>query len=267
MKVLSPLLRLLWVTVCLHSQAQVTGGTKSQNIGENYGTATNINIKIVRNRLRSLQKDAKLPVAWDQILEPGSEPNPKTFCDDVLDQVRKMGLSSDFPDIDLRNQLKIYYANGLFSCPRERCSLIVAHGVPLLTIEEKGGVAAVYAKLWGADGRIAAELDENRPYKNDQTVAFVKRPNTHTLKVIDQRGKELLSVQFLNKKAIYVEGIFYSDSSEKPRAPSDRPLIINKDGVTFPKGTMGSHTCFLNNTMIGPSVNQQGAFGDVPITF
>lgn len=104
-------------------------------------------------------------------------------------------------------------------------------GLDLLTIKKTSGGLAVSAKIFSADGRIVADLDDNEFNVNPSNYFKVKRPDRSTLIVYDQRTNAVLNVRYLNPKAVRVSGIFF--------APGHK-IIINEESVMpiFGKSTI-----------------------------
>lgn len=107
----------------------------------------------------------------------------------------------------------------------------------LLSINKTPDGLAVSAKIFSADEKIVAELEDNEFHINPNNYFKIKRPDSSTLVVYDQKADIVLNVRFLNPHAIRVSGVF--------RAPQRKPIIINNDEVIplFGKSTI----CFGNN--------------------
>ncbi len=109
---------------------------------------------------------------------------------------------------------------------------------PLLVVSKQGNSMTISAKIFSDDGRIVAELKDNKFFVNPNNYFRMERPNKHTLIVYDQRGNQALSVEFLNPSAIKLLGRFY--------LPNRPPIIINEDFQSL-SGNRFSRFCFGRN--------------------
>jgi hypothetical protein len=94
---------------------------------------------------------------------------------------------------------------------------------PIVTMNKIGDKIAISAKLFSEDGRIIAELHDNRFSINRNNFFRRERPDQHTLVVFDQRDVQVLYVRFINKSTIKFLGVI--------RHPSKTVLISETEGV------------------------------------
>jgi|GEM_PF-5370129 len=96
------------------------------------------------------------------------------------------------------------------------------------------------AKFFSRDGKIVAELKDNKFYINPNNYFRQERPSDHILKVFDQQAQEVLNVEFINPQVIKLLGIFY--------LPNRAPIII-KDSMQILGGIQMSNNCFGENNV------------------
>ena len=115
-----------------------------------------------------------------------------------------------------------------------------AHGHELITIGKTSGGLSVSAKIFSADGRIVADLEDNEFHVNPNNYFKVKRPDRSTLTVYDQQDRAVLRVRYLNPKAIRFSGIFHYP-------PQFVPLIIDEEKVRLRAMENADAICSGNN--------------------
>ncbi len=89
----------------------------------------------------------------------------------------------------------------------------------VLVINKINERMSITAKLFGKDGRIVAELKDNKFNINPNNYYKIDRPNYYTLIVYDQEDNQVLNVEYMNQNAIKFLGRFH--------VPNGPPLIIN----------------------------------------
>lgn len=122
-------------------------------------------------------------------------------------------------------------------------TVIEVGGKPLLIINKGKEGTTVTAKIFSQDGRIIAELKDNKFYVNPNNYFRIGRPNLHSLIVYDQQGEQALNVAFLNQAAIKLLGRFYF-----PKRP---PIIIEEEWMTIGGSRISNGTFGENRVDIG----------------
>jgi hypothetical protein len=122
-------------------------------------------------------------------------------------------------------------------------TVIEIGGVPALVIDKNKAGIAIFAKLFSEDGRIIAELKDNQFYVNPNNYFRIERPNDHDLIVYDQRGQQVLNVEFLNPSAIKLLGKFYF--------PPRPPIIIEEEWMSYGGISTSNNTFGENRVDIG----------------
>ncbi len=136
------------------------------------------------------------------------------------------------------DSLALFFGNSVAYTNTFPHTVIEVGTEPILVINKQDGKVTVSARVFSRDGRIVAELKENRFYVNPNNYFRIEKPSSHALIVYDQEAKQALTVEYLNPSAIKILGTFY--------LPNRPPIIINEDWQTFAGGRI-SHFCFGNN--------------------
>jgi len=103
--------------------------------------------------------------------------------------------------------------------------VILVRDQPMLTIDRKGNKISISGKFFSRDGRIVAELKENRFYVNPNNYFRIESPNRHVLVVYDQQGNQALNLHYLNASTVKLLGRFYF--------PNRPPIIINEEFLSI----------------------------------
>lgn len=106
---------------------------------------------------------------------------------------------------------------------------------PLLVVNKQRNSMTISARFFSDDGRIVAELKDNKFFVNPNNYFRMERPNKHTLIVYDQQDNQTLNVEFLNPSTIKLLCRFY--------LPNRPTIIINEDFLNFGWGII-SNSCF-----------------------
>lgn len=155
------------------------------------------------------------------LLIPDDKPTPRNTCGTIP-----------------ANSLALFFGNSIAYTSTFPHTVIEVGTEPLLVINRENGKVTVSAKIFSRDGRIVAELKENRFYVNPNNYFRIERPSSHALIVFDQEAKQALNVEYLNPSAIRILGTFY--------LPNRPPIIINEDWQAY-GGLKMSGNCFGNN--------------------
>lgn len=96
---------------------------------------------------------------------------------------------------------------------------------PLLVINKLDDRLTISAKFFSRDGKIIAELRDNKFDINPNNYFHIERPNEHILIVYDQEAKQILNIEYLNPSAMKLLGKFY--------LPNRPPIIIDEEWQNF----------------------------------
>jgi len=155
------------------------------------------------------------------LLIPDNKPTPPNACGTIP-----------------ADSLALFFGNSVAYTSTFPHTVIEVGSEPILVINRQHGKVAVSGKVFSRDGRIVAELKDNRFYVNPNNYFRVERPSSHSLIVYDQEARQALNVEYLNASAIKVLGRFY--------LPNRPPVLINEDSQVF-GGISMSRNCFGNN--------------------
>jgi hypothetical protein len=123
-------------------------------------------------------------------LSPGDEPTPPNACDRLPGKA-----------------LLVICGNSAAWGTRFPQTIIKIGDERLLTMDKVKGRVAISGKFFSVDGRIVAELKNNRFYVNPNNYFRIERPDSHSLTVIDQQDETVLSVRYLNPHTIRFSGV------------------------------------------------------------
>jgi len=219
------LLAVLFLTGALFAQSSTpkVNGDKNQTAGTNNGVMIQNNITITKPVKKALQKQAQVDGAeqgWLRLLTPANDPMPQSSCDSPNSAMKALGVTAfTMP----KDPLLVLLGNYAGYCSGDSCSILQdnhpnADDKNLLSVKRKGNSLLLQAVVFDDSGKVVVKLVDDKPHINRNNVFDVKRPDEHTLEVIDQRDRTVLHVRFVNKTTVYVEGIFYTPSGSRLKA-------------------------------------------------
>jgi hypothetical protein len=149
-------------------------------------------------------------------LTPGSLPTPSDPC--------------RFPPSDF----KVFLGNGaVFDVPLFPFTAIsfglYPNGAPYAALQvtrQRGGIDISALRIFGADGKIITRIDKNEIWINSSLRS--ERPDPHEIKVFDDQDNQVLHLEFLNSKTIYVTGLF--------RRPDIGYISVHRDHISTSQG-------------------------------
>lgn len=144
------------------------------------------------------------------LLVPGNEPDPPAPC--------------EIPN----NALKVYLGSTVSWTNNDQANVLVMRGDDVLSVRRVRKGLAVFAKVASEDGRLVAEIVDNRFYINSNNFLRMEHRDNHSLVVYDQKGNKVLDIKYLNPRSVRVLGEF--------RAPGAVPLIITPDQLRISRG-------------------------------
>jgi len=157
--------------------------------------------------------------ALSGLLTPGREPDPPSPCHMPVPP----------------QALKVYLGNSLTWLTGENETILRIHGEDILTLRRTDRGAAISARVLSADGKVVAELIDNRFYVNPNNYFRVVRPDEHSLIVYGPEGRKALNIRFLNPSSFKLLGTF--------GYPGYSPFIIGEEEQTI-RGFTSTRNCF-----------------------
>src|ERR1700751_397843 len=109
-----------------------------------------------------------------------------------------------------------------------QANVLVMRGEDVLSVRRVSNGLAVFAKVASDDGRVVAEIVDNRFYINPNNFLRMDQPDSHSLVVYDQKGNKVLDIKYLNPRSVRILGEF--------RAPGAVPLFITSDQLRIGRG-------------------------------
>jgi hypothetical protein len=192
------------------------------------------NITVTKTVKQTLQRRAQAEFGdadgWLRVLIPDNKDRPVWHTGP-----QRYGYVPECPPVPPDYMTVVLGGGYLYSCGDPLCNVLTdntpgAETKQLLSLERKRGILAINAYIFDEQGKIVTVLDSSRPHLNKNNIFDWRRPDSHTLDVIDQRNRTVLHIQFLNPQTIYVEGLFYNARGLSAKITRDSVDIISKDG-------------------------------------
>lgn len=153
------------------------------------------------------------------LLIPANEPTPPHTCSETTPNV------------------VMVFAGKVAFWTKQPMTAINMMGFDLLSLNKVEGGINVSARMLSADNKVVAQITNNEFYVNPPDFPFqLKRPDWHTLVVLDHRGNEALYIYYLNPHAIKFRGRFY--------APGSTPVIVTDEWLEVPGGNRIFGGCY-----------------------
>jgi hypothetical protein len=108
---------------------------------------------------------------------------------------------------------------------------------PALTIRRQTGGLVVNAFGYDSDGNVVYRVEKNEFNMVQRGFLVAHRPDKSTLEIVDDEGRESLSITYLNKNTVRIRGTF--------RCGDTNPVVINDDGITIGGQTTTKHSCAI----------------------
>jgi hypothetical protein len=190
----------------------------------------------VRNR-DTLKKGAQATVFY----HPDKERSIATRVD-VLDTLQGLLVPANEPDPSNpcpfpipRASFKVFLGSSVGFTSKPPLIALTMKGEDVLVMRRVERGMAVSAKVLSPDGRVVAQLVDNRFFINPDNFFKVERPDEHSLIVYGRDGEKALDVRFLNPTSVRVLGAFHY--------PGAHSVIVEPDTIHIGRGTMTS-SCF-----------------------
>lgn len=98
-------------------------------------------------------------------------------------------------------------------------------GENLVSLIRRDGKIAVNARVYSADGRIVADIENNEFTVNPNNYFKIKHPDKSTLIIYNQLGEEAMNVVFVSPAYLILNGVFYK--------PGRGTIKATKDGIVL----------------------------------
>ena len=236
---------------CGLDSGEITQITKSQVVIETHSTTDNVSVKktfslgpntkengtlkegapvtVYYRRDSSVAERIELIQSLNGVLVPGNDPDPPlpASC------LRLGPVPAD--------ALRVYMGGNAGYSTADQVTVLAVRGVPVLSLHRLPGGIAVNAETYSEDGRMVAEITENRFSVNPDNFFKLVRPDNHSLAVYDRENRDVLDVRYINSHSVRVLGTF--------RLPGSAPLVIEEDAMSL-RGTHISESCFAGGKFL-----------------
>jgi hypothetical protein len=138
---------------------------------------------------------------------------------DLLEALQGLLIPGDGPDPPLPsgcppfvrtlpNTLRVYLGSNAGLSTYDDVSVLNVAGTELLDLRRTTKGLAISAKTFSADGKIIAEIIDNRFYVNPNNFFRIEKPDSHSLVVYDLMGIRVLDIKYINTRSVRALGIF-----------------------------------------------------------
>lgn len=152
------------------------------------------------------------------VLIPDNKPTPPNCCGTIPP-----------------NAIALFFGNSVSYTSAFPHTVIEVGKTQLLVINKDKDKITISANFFSKDGKIVAELKDNKFQVNPNNYFRIERPNYHILIVFDQENNQAINVEYINPSVIKLLGKFY--------LPNKPPIIINEESQNF-GGMDLSNICF-----------------------
>jgi hypothetical protein len=118
----------------------------------------------------------------------------------------------------------------------DEVTVLTGKGIDLLSLRRTSKGLAINARTYSDDGKIIAEIINNRFYINPNNFFRIEKPDTHSLVVYDLQDRKVIDIRYLNSHSVTVLGIF--------KAPGAPPCIIDENAIIIEGKLHGTGSCF-----------------------
>lgn len=117
--------------------------------------------------------------------------------------------------------------------------ILTSSSVPFLSVGiNKDGQLLLNATIQDSTGKNVATVENNHVLYYQKYTFFPTHPDKHTFNIYDSEGNEVLHVNFIDPKSIYLTGIFYIEGYSEP------VTITEHNGITLPGGSNFNYSLF-----------------------
>jgi hypothetical protein len=136
------------------------------------------------------------------------------------------------------NAVKVFFDGAVAIITKFPHTIISANHDPRFAINNHDGTVSISATVVSGDGRIVAEIKDNKFLVNQLNYLTMDRADRSSLKVRDQQGKTVLDVTLLNKYALVVSAfvVYLKSGDVTELASSVKPGICFGDSAERSNG-------------------------------
>jgi hypothetical protein len=198
------------------SQKEPNGETTKKTFGLKPNTRKNAPLKVGTPATVYYRKNSSEAVRVDlvealkNLLLPGNEPDPP--------------LPPSCPNIP-PNALKAFLGDSLVYTTTAEAGIVKIKGIDLLDLRRTSSGIAILAKVFSEDGKVVAQIVDNRLYVNPGNFLRIDNPDSHSFAVYDLHQREVLAVRYMNLQSVRVLGIF--------QLPESPPVVISQNEILW----------------------------------
>lgn len=195
------------------SQKKSNGETVKKTFGLKPNTRKNAALKegapatvyYHQNSNTAVQVD--LVEALKGLMLPGNEPDPPGPCSPVAPP----------------NAIKAFLGDSLAYKSADQMTVLTIKGIDVLELRRTSNGVAILAKVFSEDGRVVAQVVDNRLYVNPGNFFRIIHPDSHSLTVYDLHERKVLAIRYINPQSVRVTGIF--------QLPERPPVVITDNEI------------------------------------
>ena len=225
------------------SQKESNGETIKKTFGLKPNTRKNAVLKegapatVYYHKNSSAAVQVDLVEALKGLLLPGNEPDPPLPCPNGIIP----SYPSGEPIFSASKTVKMFLGNSVVAfAPADGVTVLRIKGIDVLDLRRTSNGVAILAKVFSEDGKVVAQIIDNRLYVNPGNFLRIDNPDSHSLAVYDMHQRQLLAIRYLNSQTVRVVGIF--------QVPERAPVLISEDELLV--GTNRFHNvCFGAKTV------------------
>lgn len=176
-------------------------------------------VTVYYKRQGNVAERVDLVEALSGLLTPAGRPDPPlpTGCT----------MSGPIPP----NAIRVYLGTSAGISTFDDVSVITVMKNDLLDLRRTRNGLAIGAKTFSADGKVVAEIVDNRFYVNPNNFFRMDRPDGHSLAVYDLKGVKVLDVTYINTHSVRVLGTFLLPGSI-PVTVSETEILLGSNRIT-----------------------------------
>jgi hypothetical protein len=171
---------------------------------------------------------------------------------DLVEALKGLLVPGDQPDPPLPSScyrlhpvppdaLRVYLGGNAGYTTGDQVTVLNVKGTDLLDFRRTSKGLAINAKTFSEDGKIIAEIIDNRFYINANNFFRMEKPDSHSIIVYDIRDRKVLDITFINSHSVKVLGIF--------QFPDAAPVIIDEAQLSL-GGNNFFGSCFSGAKLI-----------------
>jgi hypothetical protein len=130
--------------------------------------------------------------------------------------------------------LKVFLGKSVAWSLADEVTILRIKGIDVLSLTRTPNGMAIQAKTFSEDGRLVAEIVDNRFYINPDNFFLMKKPDAHSLVVYDKQGRKVLNLRYLNPHSVTILGIF--------QVLGSLPVVITADAF-LAEGSQMTNSC------------------------